>query len=824
VGEETRANERREKPTFELPLRTVLIAAFLVQAVLAVGLVGVLSFRSGRNAVNEAVQELQGETGARIEEHLLTFLDTPHLINRLNAIAIREGLLSVTDPDALERYLWLQVQAFPSVSSVYVASPDGGIVDAGREGAGGSLYVIATDGFESGEFRKYSTDNEGRRIELLQVVPGFDARTRGWYKSAVGTGGAAWSEIYVLFSGQDMAISASLPVYDHEGTLLAVVASDLFLSQIGEFLADLRIGETGVGFIVERSGLLVATSIGSTPIGPGIDGSEPTRHRACESADETICEASRHAIAELGSYAEIRSPWESSFVVDGERYALRMTPLPESPGIDWIAATVIPESDFMAQISANTTATLYLLAAAALTALLVGIIVSERITRPIVRLKASAERLASGRWEPVSSKQRIREVGELAESLNATAGQLQETVASLKREIVERRRTETELRASEARYSLLANHVADVIWTLDLDGRFTYVSPSVQALLGFSPEEILAQPIEALLTEAAREVVDTGLERLRTTIDAGRPVELEERFELEQRCKDGSTVWTETILSGLSGPDGQFLGILGVSRDITARRRAEQERRDIETQLRQSQKLESIGTMASGVAHEINNPLTGIINYADLIESRIEDGKLKEYARGIIQEGKRVAEIVRSLLSFARQETGQFRNVGVESLVQSSARLFSSALRRDQIRLVLDVPADLPPVRCRSQQIEQVLINLIANACDALNLRYRGHDEKKVIRISSRAIERNEASWVRTTVEDAGVGIPPETIQRIFDPFFTTKPRNEGTGLGLSVSYGIIKEHGGDLTVESEPGEGTRFHIDLPTEGPRPAP
>ena len=213
-------------------LRTILIVAFVAQAVLATGLVGYYSYRRSRQAVHETIAELQAEVGARIEEHLLRFLATPHLINQLNADAIRLGTLDLRDSARLERHLWEQIHAFPEVSSIYFANPEGGIVDAGREGAGGLLYVIATDEFASGPFRKYSTDEEGNRTDLLQTVPDFDARTRSWFTSAVDRKGATWSDIYVLFSGQDMAISASRPVYDSSGTLLAVVASDIFLSLI----------------------------------------------------------------------------------------------------------------------------------------------------------------------------------------------------------------------------------------------------------------------------------------------------------------------------------------------------------------------------------------------------------------------------------------------------------------------------------------------------------------------------------------------------------------------------------------------------------------
>jgi len=248
------------------------------------------------------------------------------------------------------------------------------------------------------------------------------------------------------------------------------------------------------------------------------------------------------------------------------------------------------------------------------------------------------------------------------------------------------------------------------------------------------------------------------------------------------------------------------------------RRQAEEAKQALEAQLLQSQKLESIGTLASGVAHEINNPLMGMINYAELINSRIKDDTLKEFSAGIIEEGDRVAKIVRNLLSFARQDKESHSPAQIKDIIEASLSLIGSVLRKDQITLSVDIFEGLPSVKCRSQQIQQVIINLLTNARDALNERYPDYNENKIVKISAKPHENDRAGWIRTTVEDHGNGIPEEVVERIFEPFFTTKPRDVGTGLGLSVSYGLIKDHYGELSVESEPGKFSRFHIDLPVD------
>ncbi len=238
----------------------------------------------------------------------------------------------------------------------------------------------------------------------------------------------------------------------------------------------------------------------------------------------------------------------------------------------------------------------------------------------------------------------------------------------------------------------------------------------------------------------------------------------------------------------------------------------------MEAQLRQSQKLESIGTLASGVAHEINNPLTGIINYAYLIRDGTSDAALMRFAEGIAREGERVAEIVKNLLSFSRHEKESHSPARIRDIVDETLSLVTAVLRKDQIRVEVDVPSDLPNVRCRSQQIQQVLMNLLTNARDALNARYPGFDEDKVVHVEAQNVSEGGKRWIRLTVEDHGSGISEGDIDRIFDPFFTTKPRDRGTGLGLSVSHGIVRDHGGSLSVESEPGAYTRFIVKLPVD------
>jgi PAS domain S-box-containing protein len=236
-----------------------------------------------------------------------------------------------------------------------------------------------------------------------------------------------------------------------------------------------------------------------------------------------------------------------------------------------------------------------------------------------------------------------------------------------------------------------------------------------------------------------------------------------------------------------------------------------------ETQIRESEKMRSIAVLASGVAHEINNPISGIMGYAELtLDMMGADHPVSEYARETIHETKRVANIVKNLLRFARRDEDEHSTATVRDIIEGTLALMQTMLRHSRITLELDIPDGLPPIHCHIQQIQQVVMNLLTNARDALNEKYPDYHVDKKVLITARAFTENRAPWIRITIEDRGMGIPKGIQGRIFDAFFTTKPRDKGTGLGLSISTDIIKEHHGRIHIESEPGQFSRLHIELP--------
>lgn len=245
------------------------------------------------------------------------------------------------------------------------------------------------------------------------------------------------------------------------------------------------------------------------------------------------------------------------------------------------------------------------------------------------------------------------------------------------------------------------------------------------------------------------------------------------------------------------------------------------EHREAEAKVIQASKLASIGELAAGVGHEINNPINGVINCADiLLENIPQDSPDRRFAQLIRSEAERVASIVKKLLTFSRQQQEKYSMASMAEILDSVLSLSNKKIEKSLIALHLDVPETLPKIRCRGEQLQQVVMNLIINAIHALDERYPEGSPNKIMKITVAPTEVKDRAYLEVNVEDFGIGMTEATRSRLFDPFFTTKGRDKGTGLGLSVSDGIVKDHGGFIEVESIPGEFARFRVYLPVDGP----
>ncbi len=378
-------------------------------------------------------------------------------------------------------------------------------------------------------------------------------------------------------------------------------------------------------------------------------------------------------------------------------------------------------------------------------------------------------------------------------------------------DITKQKQTEETIRSSETWLRTILNSVADAVITADDLGRVTFLNPVAETLTGWSHHEALSRNIEEVLPIHYPGKPGEMLSYLRWFESLEGKATQGAMLHVRSRSRESFPA----LVTGAPMVDERdhLYGAVLLVRDIT---RQQQE----EAQLRHQQKMESIGTLASGVAHEINNPIGIIMLYAERLQMEApETGPVAEVAGEILSEGQRIADIVRNLLSFSRNERESHSPARMEDILRMTLSLVRKLIQKDQVSITQEMEPDLPGLKCRSQQIMQVLMNLILNAKDALNEKFTSSGMgEKTIRVMAKRVEKDGRFYVRTSVWDNGPGVPETVQHKIFDPFFTTKGRDRGTGLGLSVSHGIIRDHHGDLWLETKVGEYTVFHLDLPVD------
>jgi PAS domain S-box-containing protein len=389
-------------------------------------------------------------------------------------------------------------------------------------------------------------------------------------------------------------------------------------------------------------------------------------------------------------------------------------------------------------------------------------------------------------------------------------------------DISRRKREEEELARKEERYRLLAENAVDVIWTTDFDLHFTFVSKSVETLLGYRPDELIGSGVEKHLTPESRRIV---FEMHSRTFSRWKRGDLELPipslvFELEQVRRDGSTVWTEVKVNFQLDAKNRPQGIVGVSRDISRRKQAESEKEKIRNQLFQAQKLEAVGILAGGVAHDFNNLLTAIQGNVDLAEmkSGSENTVVAPHLKQIRNSVVMASSMTRKLLLFSRRQPSRPRLVNVNKVVQGMLKILTRLIGED-VEIRTRIEESIASIRADPANIEQMLMNLCLNSRDAM-------PEGGLLEVTTENVPRDaipfvddalEASdYVHIAIRDTGGGMEKEEIEHIFEPFYTTKDMGRGSGLGLAVVYGIVQQNKASIHVESVPGEGTTFHVYFP--------
>ncbi len=619
------------------------------------------------------------------------------------------------------------------------------------------------------------TDTDGKVVASMvkMIEPGKD-RLRLWKKAITDNNALYISNFYQDTSNGDYLFDLVLPVVDKNlsptsiGERIGFIWFILNSEGIFNVIKNVKIGETGHAMLVNSEGVIFAC-----PIYP------PETHTMAESVVKQVTtlhhgwdiveddgHGGKNAIA---GFAPVEIPINlGKNPFGGKKWYIFVSQSPEETyrPLNTVLNTIFVYGVFLSAIVT-----------------IAGYLSAQKIVAPIVALKEGAERLGKGNLSFRLKESSEDEVGLLTRTFNWMADTLHEREREIIRKGVEWENT--------------FNSIKDIISLHDINGNIIRVNKAFIDKFDIPAQEVIGKNCSEIYhCNKPPWPLCPSLQ----TIITQKPYSI----QIEEPRLEGTYLVTA---SPLFDENKKLTGSIFVLKDITDQKRIEQ-------QLYQSEKLAAIGELVSGVAHELNNPLTSVIGYSELIMSRELDEKTKKDIKKVFDEGRRAARIVQNLLTFAREHKPEKIFIDINTVLMSTLELKSYELKANNIEVTTDLSPDLPEAMADYHQIQQVFLNIINNTEYVMLEAHRGGHLTITTRLE-KGREQEDGKIVISFTDD-GPGMAPENIDKIFNPFFTTKEVGKGTGLGLSICYGIVKEHGGRIYAKSQPGQGATFIIELP--------
>ncbi|MHC5612197.1 MAG: sensor histidine kinase, partial [Nostoc sp.] len=854
-----------------VPLSYILVALFVLQIFLAVGLTAYLSISNGQKAVYEVASELRREVANGVQQNLQTYLSTPRQVLRSNQNIIDMGLLKIENLATWEPYLIEQLKIFPDALALTASNEQQEYLAV--EKLNDRQFLLRKASKSTGyDLYTYKIDSQGQRTQLPEVIKNYDPRSRPDYQAAINARKFSFSQIFLPLTEPTLLISASLPIYNSQGELLGVNSTLTHLSEIGDLLQNIKVGKSGQIFIIERSGLLVASS--TTEEAFRLQNGKPIRLAASQSGNSLTQATAKYLATKFSNFDQIQSLQQLDFSFDGKRQFLEVRPLQGEPNINWLIVVAVPEADFIGQIDRNIQTTIFVCLGALGLATILGIVTARWITQPILDFSRATKDLAdfTNGKDSVVKVQGIKELDVLGESFNEMAQHLRKTFTvqstknqelelqvkqqtqELQQEIQERINSEQKLSQHSRVLAELANHKA--VFEGNLETAFKVITEKAANalevervgvwLFNSKTEGGLHQPTKLQcinLYERSKQRHSAGLERNLAdypiyfkALAAARTITVTDT-RTDPRVQE---LWNELLPNNIVSlidtelwVGGEVVGTvlyeqIGIKRtwelseqnfvsaiaefvaltlEICDRKRAESALSEAKEVAEMANRAKSI--FLKNISDELRTPLNSILE----ITQSLQDGVYSLLSEEQRQSLNILESSGKNLLELIKQilDLTDIESSKIElQLATTSIRGLCDSSLSFVKHLAFQKNIDLSiqiPEELEPIQVDERRIRQVFINLLTNAIKFTKEGGKVWIEVQPNSTNK----YIFFSVVDTGIGMLSDDLFKLFQPFMqvenSSMGRSTGTGLGLVMVQKIVELHGGTVHAESQLGK-----------------